>query len=192
MDKILEIRSAIYDHFHGTAECQDYFFDVAHEEEFVAYYNSMYLLQDSTESLSDHRQAGFSSNPLRAYIEFWGVMQAAIIQQDAISEIYELISKTVLDSRSLRAWQRVRALRNVCVGHPVKKDRPKDIPLTRSFMGRSFGSYQGIMYEQWQRGGKRTHPCVNLGALLDEYSTEAAAKLEDAFAVMKKRWPQKI
>lgn len=191
MDKILEIRSAIYDHFHGAAECQAYFYDAVHEEEFVAYYNSMYLLQDSTESLSCHRHADFSSNPMHAYIEFWGVMQAVIIQQDAIAEIYKIMTRTDLDTQILIVWPHVRTLRNVCAGHPVKKDRPKSAPLTRSFMGRNFGSYQGIMYEQWQKGVGRTHPRVNLGALLDDYSAEAAAKLEEAFSAMNARWPLK-
>lgn len=191
MDRILKIRLLIYDHFHGTDQCRAYFFDAHHKEEYVAYYNSMYLLQDSTESLLSHRYAGFSNDPMKAYIEFWGVMQAVSIQQDAIRELFLIMTGSALTVESLRAWEAVRALRNVCAGHPVKKDRPKRLPLSRSFMGRGFGDYNEIMYERWQRDTGTTQEVVNLGALLDEYSEEAAGKLDEVFLAMKTRWQQK-
>ncbi|MCX5885401.1 MAG: hypothetical protein NT096_05780 [Proteobacteria bacterium] len=189
MKEISKIHGAIYGYFHGNASCQKYFHDQAHEEEFVAYYNSMYLLQDSTESLWSHRETGFSSRPLQAYIEFWGVMQAVIIQQEAIKEIYAIMVGQPLDPNSMKAWPEIRSVRNVCAGHPVKKDRPKAAPFTRSFMGRSFGGYAEIMYEQWQPEVGTTYPRVKLGALLDEYEVEAAARLGEVFLAMKKRWP---
>jgi len=52
----------------------------------------MYLLQDTSESLYVHRIKGFANDPHEAYIEFWGVMQAIFIQQDAISELYEAVT----------------------------------------------------------------------------------------------------
>jgi hypothetical protein len=190
MREIEEIRSAIYDYFHGTNNCQSYFFDPAHQEVFVAYYNSMYLLQDASESLWEHRETGFSSNPLRAYLEFWGVMQAVIIQQDSIAEIYEITTGKALNPRGMKAWPKIRVIRNICAGHPVRKDRPKTTPLTRSFMGRNFGGYDEITYEQWQQNLGSTHPRVKLGTLLEEYAAEAAERLNEAFSAMKKRWPQ--
>ena len=53
----------IYDYFHANQACQKYFFDSAHEDEYVAYYNSMHLLHDSTESLWCHRRQGFARDP---------------------------------------------------------------------------------------------------------------------------------
>jgi hypothetical protein len=41
MKEIAEIREAIYGYFYSSAECQKFFIDPAHEEEFAAYYNSM-------------------------------------------------------------------------------------------------------------------------------------------------------
>lgn len=188
MKEIAKIREAIYKYFHSSAKCQKFFNDPAHAEEFAAYYNSMYLLQDTTESLWNHREAGFSGNPLQAYIEFWGIMQAVFIQQEAIAEIYEIITGQRLDPRSMKAWAEIRSLRNVCAGHPVKKDMPKSTPMTRSFMGCDFGGYDMMIYEQWQTGSGITHPHIKLGVLLDEYAVAAAAQLDTAFTAMKKRW----
>jgi hypothetical protein len=189
MERIADIRESIYDYFHANADCQKYFFDKAHDKEYVAYYTSMYLLQDATESLWAHREAGFPDNPVQAYLDFWGVMQAVIIQQDAIAEIYEVMTGQRLAPGSMKAWPEIKFLRNVCAGHPARRDRPKTKPLTRSFMGRSFGGYDEIMYEQWEQGIGITHPRVRLGALLDEYASEASERLTDAFSAMKKRWP---
>ncbi len=191
MDAVAERRTEIYDYFHSSPSCQQYFRDRAHEAEYVAYYNSMYLLQDSTEALWQHRERGFSPDPLIAYIEFWGVMQAAIIQQDSITEIHEVMVGKPLDARTanLPSWLKVRELRNTCAGHPAKKDRPKAAPLTRTFMGRAFGGYDAIRYEQWEAGAGTTHPSVLLGALLDAYAIEAEAQLTNVLAAMKTRWP---
>ena len=197
MNNVEQRRDDIDNYFQSNDSCRKYFLEPAHEEEFVAHYNSMYLLQDSTESLWLHRRRGFSSKPLLAYLEFWGAMQAVIIQQDSISEIYAVMVGTRLDAkaRGLKAWLEIRELRNICAGHPAMKDKPKSTGLTRSFMGRSFGSYDEITYERWQSGkqgqskGTRSHPRVQLGKLLDRYSIEAERQLANVLAAMKRRWP---
>ena len=51
MNEIANLRKQIYDYFHGNAGVQQYFFEPTHKDEYVTYYNSMYLLQDSTEAL---------------------------------------------------------------------------------------------------------------------------------------------
>ncbi|MGB8684339.1 MAG: hypothetical protein WCD12_15740 [Candidatus Binatus sp.] len=182
-------RQEIYDYFHNNEACQQFFFDAAQEERYAAYYTSMYLVQDTSESLLVHRARGFSSDPHAAYIEFWGVMQALIIQQDSISELYKAVTAGQLDIRALSSWQTVRTLRNACAGHPAKKDRPKNSPVTRTFMGRRFGGYPAITYEQWQAQKGITHPTVKLDALIDGYAKEAAAKLLEVLQSMKEQWP---
>jgi hypothetical protein len=189
MDAVLDRREEIYNWFHANSPCQEYFFEDANEEKYVAYYNSMYLLQDTTESLWWHRGQGFSSEPMHAYIEFWGVMQAVIIQQDAIAQLYEVIFETKLEWKNLTAWREIRELRHVCVGHPVVKDRPKTDPISRTFMGRAFGGYKAFTYEKWEQGTGTTHPEVKLGELLDTYADEAAAQLTTVLAKMCSNWP---
>lgn len=189
MDNVARRREEIYDYFHANQACQKYFFDSAHEDEYVAYYNSMYLLHDSTESLSWHRTQGFANDPLQAYLEFWGLMQAVIIQQDSIAEIFEVITGNELDSKTFLSWSEIRNLRNVCAGHPAKRDRPIRLPLTRSFMGRGFVGYESFKYERWERGVGTTYPDVKLAALLDAYAVEAEAKLMEILNAMRTRWP---
>ena len=201
-DHVEQCRTDIYNYFQSNTACLKHFSEPAHDEEFVAYYNSMYLLQDSTESLWLHRRCGFTTKPLLAYLEFWGVMQAVTIQQDSISEIYKVVIGAELDAKSkgLNGWLNIRRLRNTCAGHPaitgypVKKNKRKDKqPVTRTFMPRKFGNYDEITYEQWhrdRRGGiVRSHPRVQLGKLLDSYFVEAALQLTCVLEAMKRRWP---
>jgi len=116
-------------------------------------------------------------------------MQALIIQQDSISDLYEAVTSAELDIRALDSWQAVRTLRNACAGHPAKRDRPKNFPVTRTFMGRRFGGYPAITYEQWQAQGGISHPTVKLAALTDGHAKEAEAKLVEVLQSMKEQWP---
>ncbi len=189
MQRLSTRRDEIYNYFHGSASCQQFFFAAAQEERYAAYYTSMYLLQDTIESLMVHRSKGFSSDAFEAYIEFWGVMQALFIQQDSISELYEAVLGSVPNTHNLASWQALRTLRNTCAGHPAKKNRPKTSPLSRTFIGRSFGNYSAVTYEQWQSGGSLSHPVVDLGALIDSYASEAESQLAAVLQSLRQQWP---
>lgn len=188
MLRFLQARENIYNHFQNSS-CSSYFCNPSNEHEFVAYNNSMYLLQDTAESLLAHRQQGFSPDSHQAYIEFWGVMQAAFIQQDTIDELYNTITNRKLNTKSLTAWHNLRNLRNICAGHPANKSLPKGSPTIRTFMGRDFGNYQSISYEQWDQVDGRSHPRANLGQLIDEYACDATNILNGILSIMQSKWP---
>ena len=181
-------RQEIYEEFQGNTACQAYFFEPTRDEDYATYYTSMYLLQDATESLIFHRLSGFAPNPLQAYLEFWGVMQAAIIQQDSISELFSLIVGQPLEAKALTNWMQLRDLRNVCAGHPARRDRSKGMPRTRSFMGRAFGDYSSLKYERWELGQGTSYPVIRLGLLFDDYAAEAEAQLGEVLRSMQTRW----
>jgi hypothetical protein len=187
MQHIASIRTKIYDHFHGSISCQNHFLALQNEDAYVAYYNSMYLLQDTTGSLQEHRSRGFHTDPLSSCLEFWGLMQAIIIQQDAICELHSTICANTLDTSSLKAWRELRNLRNICAGHPAKKTHGG--PLTRTFMGRAFGSYSSLTYECWEKGRGTSHPNVALGKLIDAYALEAGAAMQTVLSDMRAKWP---
>lgn len=176
----------IYDFFHSSKECQEFFFRPENEERYSAYYISMYLIQDTNEAMLAHRERGFSPDPLIAYIEFWGIMQAIIIQQDSISELYYCVTENKHSTEKLENWQKIRRLRNVCAGHPARKDRPKGEPLTRTFMGRGFGNYSEFAYEKWEYPDKTTHPRVKLSELISSYEHEAEKELHCIYQYMQR------
>lgn len=153
-------------------------------------YNSKNLIQDTSESIAAHMLKGFSPDPLIAYLEFWGIMQALIIQQDAISEL----SKSLIGSDPQiplgSAWSEIRNLRNICAGHPAKKTGKKTDPHYRTFMGRNFGNYDSLTYELFDSTKQTsTHPKVNLRKMIGEYDVQASGYLNAAFNELKKSCP---
>lgn len=185
MDGVIALRCEIYDHFQASQACRDYFLNSASSDQYQSYYIAMYLLQDSSESLWTHRQVGFNKDPMMAYIEFWGIMQAANIQQDALTQLHQVICERTFDYSQLQAWQKLRRLRIECAGHPTGTWPP----VVRSFMGRHFGDYNTLRYERREVGQSATHPSIKLGKLFDAYATEVESEISKILAHMRRRWP---
>ena len=183
MQQVLSVRSAIYGQFHGSTALTG-----LQGDDFAAYYTSMYLIQDTGEAVHAHMQVDFSPHPMRAYLEFWGVMQAVFIQQDAISELHRVIVGTRPTLLANSPWTTLRDVRNLCAGHPAR--RTSGVPATqRTFMGRSFGSYDRITYELWDASGCITHPVFSLRQMIQDYDGEAAQVLQNVLTAMTARWP---
>src|SRR6266404_3083855 len=165
MNRILAVRSAIYDQFHGSSALSVI---GQRGDDFAAYYTSMYLIQDTGEAVHQHMANDFSADPWHAYLEFWGVMQAIIIQQDAILELHRVVVGSVPTINPSSAWFRLRDTRNICAGHPAR--RSYGVAGTqRAFMGRSFGNYDRVTYELWDANMPNpTHPSFNLRHMIEE------------------------
>lgn len=200
MNRLLTARVAIYNHFQQSVAAKKHFFASKNRDAYAAYYTSMYLLQDTGEALYVHLQRGFSKDPLLAYIEFWGVMQATQIQQDALRELYRAVSGIGRERRVRPAWLKLRDFRNLVAGHPAKRTFHGGGP-QRAFMGRGFGTYDAFTYEVWDldvamqanSGGAIfpgvTHPVVNLRHMFAAYEAEAVIMLQVILNYMRKRWP---
>ncbi len=201
--RVLEARGKIYDYFHKSPEI------IKNHNKFAAYYTAMYLIQDTGEALTYHRGQGFSQNPFQAYIEFWGVMQAVYIQQDAILELYRAVTGQKLNIACDSKWMKIRCMRNILAGHPSNQGETDRIK--RTFLGRNFGDYQSIEFETWdeqmeQNFGASTsidvgneevsqllshvhHGKLKLGDLIDAYDDEAAKHLESILSHLCNHWP---
>ena len=140
-------------------------------------------LQDTGEALLVHRRQGFSPDPHQGYIEFWGILQATFVQQDALAELHYAVTGCKVKTLGGPAWKTMRDLRNLAVGHPTRKDRPTP-QLLRCVAGRQTMSYDSISV-MIEIDGTRSHTTINLGQRLDEYDGEAAAILRDLFAQLR-------
>lgn len=186
MERIGEIRSRIYRFFQDSKECWGYFSDKAHSDEYVRYYTSMYLLQDSTEGLQAHMCKGFSEDPKLAYIEMWGVMQSVVIQQDSIKTLYGIILKSDLKISDDSKWKEIRTLRNQCAGHPGNHGQRY-----RSFFGRGNITYTNLRYERRERSAQDAEYVeLDYKKLILKYVEEACSFLSDVEEAMRTRWPK--
>lgn len=192
MDRLLRVRRAIYDHFHASRIREGYFLQPGRRDRFAQYETAMLLLQDTGEALWTHRRREFSPSAMMAYIEFWGVVQAVIIQQDALVELAASVGAPPVTGGA--AWRDIRDFRNLLVGHPANKTSgPKNHDTRgpmRTFMGRQEKTYREVTYELWDGGAQTvSHPRVELGKLIDAYEAEAADHLEVVLAHLRRQWP---
>lgn len=189
MDRLMDLRQDVYDHFHASAIREDLFLLPGNRDRFAQYEAAMLLMQDTIEGLWTHRRRDFSASSMVAYIEVWGVMQAVFIQQDALLELAAALGAD--RPQTGPAWDAVRDLRNLLVGHPVNKRSPTRTPL-RAFMGRQPKSYRELTYELWDAAADRTtFPRVDLGQMLDAYESEAASHLAAVLVHMRQTWPER-
>jgi hypothetical protein len=186
MDEIARLKEKIYDFYQASEACGTYISST--NGLFPAYYTSLLLLQDSTESLMHHRSRGFpQQDPLQAYLELWGVLQAVIIQQDAILELSKVFFGEAPSTAALPGWKKIRTFRNECAGHPANQSR-RNGPTVRTVISRSFGDYSRMWYEKAE-SETVTFPKVNLGQMIDDYVLEAESLLASVLAEMHRRWP---
>lgn len=187
--KLLSVRIAIYDQFHSSSVGPVFFFRPENADAYAAYYTSMYLIQDTGEALITHMTKGFSPDPMQAYLEFWGVMQAIDIQQDAMFQLHKAVIGSFPEIKSQSAWAKLRNTRHLCAGHPANRTHGVPAP-QRTFMGRSIGNYDHIRYELWDAStGEITHPSFNLRQMINCYDAEASTVLGSVLSTMKTKWP---
>jgi hypothetical protein len=182
MQQVLNGRSAISSQFQNSAPRSK-----LQGDQYAAYSTSMSLIQDTGEAVEAHLGVDFSSEPMRAYLEFWGVMQAIFIQQDAILELHLVIAgaRPMLPPGS--AWASLREVGNTCAGLAAGcKAGPA---AQRTFLGRSFGKYERISYELWEAGGRVRHPTFSLRRMIHDYDNEAGQILQSVLVTMRLRWP---
>jgi len=189
MQLILFEREMLSATWHSRAsgwECAKDFTFPSHDQ-CLAFCAAKDWIQDTAESIIRHREVGFSEDPSSSYLEFWGVLQATFILQDAIHEMrYALVGETSLPvdvRRSSIAWLRLRELRNDAVGHPTKRG---GAPVKRCVTGRQPKSYESITLTFYQ-GGSVWNENLRLGQLLDELDVEASKVIRGLHNQLKKQ-----
>lgn len=200
MERLLNAREAIYAQFHGSSAGPAHFFLDQNAEAYAAYYTAMYLIQDTGEAIYTHAQQGFAASSMAAYIEFWGVMQATQIQQDAIIELHGTVVGQQPGLSRGPGWKTLRNFRNLVAGHPA--NRSHGVPATqRAFMGRTVYRYDHLTYEMFDAAvarnppratsilGASSHHVVDLRQMIHDYESEAVPILGAVLASLRARWP---
>jgi hypothetical protein len=173
MNKILAAREKIYDHIEDFSKCG--WHATCSHTDFERYCIAKDTIQDTAEALLVHREQDFVDDVYRRYVEYYGVLQAVYMQQDAIEALFNLfMTPGTIEFAALPNWQKLRDLRNDTAGHPVGR-------LKR--LNRGVIAYDCVNY-QWcpdQKVSSWKSKDVNLAALLDAYDPEAAGVLDSVF-----------
>lgn len=152
-------------------------------DQYIAFCAAKDWIQDTAEAIQIHRNHGFSQEPHKAYLEFWGILQSVFVQQDAINQLeYAFTGQKEIDRSKdwYPGWREIREMRNLAVGHPTNKGGNNKENTIRCVTGRQEKSYASIPLTIYE-GSRHYIKHLNLGELLDAYDLEAAQILKSIF-----------
>ena len=154
------------------------------------------LIQDTHESLSSIGDSRRMKPGRLAYIEFWGTLQATVIQQDALNEMHRAITGIELSKRNLRpdykicsqeAWTKIRETRHQLAGHPVHKS--KGSRKMRTSISRMGLSATTAYIEQYDCvTGQTEHSFITLKTLIEPYDRLARLAIFVIYRAMRTKW----
>lgn len=148
------------------------------------------LLQDTHEGWLDIRAKKIKSMSMARYIEFWGLLQAIIIQQDALNEMHLALSDQKLPKAITEKdeWKNFRQLRNELAGHPVNNVKQKKFRIRSSISrnGLTHSTAQVTKYDSQK--GKSEIYFISLEGYIDSYYRYATLAVYLCYRSMRERW----
>ena len=148
---------------------------------------AMDTLDDSCLALECYEARGIGEEYGERYLKLYGLLQAVFLQQDSIRYLYRMFVGAELQTDSCRAWNRIRDLRNLTIGHPVEKRDKRGVK--RCFVSRvqiSSSDLQLIIWDSDTQESKFEN--VDLLSLYEEYKLETLEYLETIIQSQIQRW----
>jgi hypothetical protein len=174
MHRILELGLEIRCKVNSCHLYEEYF--KRYLDEWSALCVAMDTLEDTCCALGCYESNGLGMDIGEKYLRLYGFMQAVFLQQDSINKMYQLLVKSNLINEKNSPWSRIRALRNLTVGHPVEKNDKGEIK--RCFISQATISNSGFQLLVWnRRKGDIDFEDVDLNSLYEEYKSEAIIHL---------------
>ncbi len=191
MNNIRRLASSIRDYVNTSNLYDKYYKDNPDKWNMLCV--SMDTLGDTCEALLNFESEGIEGNFGERYLRLYGVLQAVVLQQDAIRCICESLAQlfpglqTLCESlkppfrkpkTSLDKWRDIRALRNLTSGHPIEMKRGKIVK--RCFITRVSISSHGfrlVVYSATEN--KNEFEDIDLQKLYSGYKRETTAVLNE-------------
>ena len=143
---------------------------------------SIDTLGDTIEALTHFESEGLGNNDGEKYIKLYGVLQSIFLQQDSIKNLYEIfVDKFENIILNIDYWEEIRKLRNLTVGHPIKKNRSG--PPKRCFISRPTINSKGFQLIIWDIDKcKDEFKYIYFSKLYSDYKKEAIAVLQQIYS----------
>jgi hypothetical protein len=145
---------------------------------------AMDTLGDTCLALQDYERRGIGVEEGEKYLRLYGMLQAVVIQQDAIGHLWKIVHGDALPPSPNSGWGRIRELRVLAVGHPVESRQQR-----RTFISRPTLSHKGFDRITWLgRDNRDEIEQVDIKGLYESYKTEAAGILRRIHDAQVVRW----
>ena len=123
--KVATIRDAFSEfwHHHASHWMKQRHCGFSTGDQYQAFCIAKDQIQDTAEAMLCHRRRGFSPDPFAGYVEFWGVVQAVVLQQEAIREMEFAATGTRPTGSSGVDGNAARKIQNMLAGRSGWKTR---------------------------------------------------------------------
>lgn len=113
-----------------------------------------------------------------SYLLIYGLLQALVLQQDAVLHTCEVL-QVACDLKNYPGLQQAREIRNNSTGHPTKRDRRgKGQPVTYHAIGRITLKKDGFLLATYTAGGGDNYESIDIPTLLEGHARDIEAILE--------------
>lgn len=147
----------------------------SHEHRFSQLCSALDVIGDTAAALDAYRETSQTSPPLgEAYLRTYGVLQALIVQQDALQHVAESLA---IDYSMPDDLREIRKIRNDSVGHPSRRDAAPG----RAFnhISRVTLSQKGFDLLTFRPGHPTQQRTIDLFSLIEKQCLLVAAALRD-------------
>jgi hypothetical protein len=177
MRKISALEQKIRDYV-NNANLFDKYFDNRPDDEWMALCVSMNTLGDTCQALEYYEDYGLGVDYNEKYLKLYGLLQAIFLQQNSISQIYQIFLGNKLIPNPNSPWIKIRDLRHLTVGHPEEKKYKSETK--RCFIVRVSIQNNGFDLLIWnKKTGQKKSEKVYFKTIYEEYKKDAIKYLDN-------------
>lgn len=129
------------------------------------------VIGDAELAIAAYSAGEFGKSDGPCYLATYGLLQALILEQDAVFNMCESLGvPEKLDNYP--QLKEIRGIRNVSIGHPTKKERPKSEPVSYHFISRPTLSPHGFQLLSFYNDDGEPHfKKISVPELISEQSS---------------------
>ena len=125
------------------------------------------VIGDTEEAITAFETKELGGSKAAHYLAVYGLLQAMFVQQDAVFNLCELlgVEERIQDYPELKE---IREVRNVSVGHPTKRDRPRGSPISYHHISRRTLDDSGFTLLSFFEDGRSQFRHIEIAKLMTE------------------------
>lgn len=128
------------------------------------------VIEDSELAIEAYISKKFDKNIGGNYLAVYGLLQALFIQQDAVRHLCESL-EMANPLKNCSKLQDIRNIRNSSIGHPTKKDRPKNQPTSYNFISQPTLTKDGFQLVSFFSNGTSKFKDISIRKLVKDQNT---------------------
>ncbi len=156
-------------------------------DEWVAIFLAIETLEDATEALAYYEEHGVGGEIGERYVRIYGMFQAAILQQQAITRLYEVFVGSRMAIPRGSGWRKISKVYQLAIGSPLEGWRPNSAQSKLSQIRITDDGFYIVTWDRdaWEQSqGEVTPERIEPMELLSQYTQEAAACLKEVCEAM--------